>query len=103
MTNLDGLQHFKHLRHKRQQILKGVAGRDEHHDSKNYRAEILLVFEIAIDRSKGVEAGLDCSTQQFPVPCPGPPLLLNGEDLVPHKVRRELTRQLLIEQNAHGN
>jgi hypothetical protein len=89
-------------RDERQEILEGVACTTEHDDSKLALGEVLLELKISISGDEDGKARRFGRVEQRPVLEARPGLLLDGSNLVPCQNGRELSRELLIEQDAHA-
>ena len=79
-------------------IRQPVARRMDHDDPERETAEILLVFEVCVDRNKNVKvAGNAC--KQLTVLEPGETRLWNGLSLRPWKQSLQLPRQALVDNH----
>jgi hypothetical protein len=85
----------------RKEIFECVARRHDDEDTESCAAEILLELEILISREQDLETLCGCTTQEFAVRDASPTLLLHGSDVMTGQLACELTRELLIEQDAH--
>ena len=99
LNDLDGGDRGRDERH---EILKGIACTAEDNYTKLPLCEVLLELKISVSRDKDSEAGGLSYVEQCPILEPSPELLVDGSNFVPNQKRRELPRQLLIEQNAHA-
>jgi len=72
----------------------------QHDDAQVHCPKILPILKIVVGRQERFKAGLHGEAKQLAVPGAGPSLLLNGPNLVPYEVRRQLAWQLLIEKNG---
>jgi hypothetical protein len=101
LASLNDLDCLNRSRDKRDEILEGIARSAEHNDSDSSFGNILLELKVTISRHEDGETGGFGCVKQLSVLQPDPQLLLDGSNVVPCQKRRELPRQLLIEQNAH--
>ncbi len=88
-------------RDERKKIFERVAWRNHDDDTEGCAREILLELDILISREQDLETLRSRTTEKFTVRNARPALLLHGNDVMPSQLACELTRKLLIEQDAH--
>jgi len=103
LSRLIGGQNIQRVRHQRREILDGIACGNQDDDSEINASKVLLILKIVIGSHERREPRLGGLPKQCAILCARPTLLLNGPDLVTYEIGRQLARQLLIDQNAHGN
>ncbi len=86
--------------HQRTNIFESGTPRNEDNYTEASPSKVLLKLEILIGRDEGVEPALRRALKQLTVRETRPALLLHGTDLMRRQVAGQVTRQLLIEQDA---
>ena len=86
--------------HKGFQGFDSVVVSNENRDGERKLAEVLLMLEVLVDRDEYIELCHGLS-EQLAIADACPAHLWNGPHDVPFQKPSELTRNRLIEQNAH--
>src|ERR1700730_11605104 len=95
------LNRFQRRRYTWQQVFQRVARRHEHHNKEARHLQVLLELQILVARNEDFKARGESLLEKGAVLQPRPALLLGRSNVVADEVRGELTRQLLIEEDAH--
>lgn len=95
-------QHIEEPGNERCDVLDAIRVRSEDHDRQPGTWNVLLVLELPIRRDERVEPGRRRAAEQLAVLHGRPPLCLDHPRSVPNEQRHQLSRQRLINEDAHG-
>ena len=102
LARLNNFDRVDRSRDEGHEVLDGVAEGAEHDDSELSCGEILLELNVPISRHEDRKTRGFGGIEQLTVLQSSPRLLLYCSNVVPGQERRQLPRELLIEQNVHA-